>query len=213
MSGGGAAELGVFPAFLWAKHAAWPALERHTRRVKHSALSCLKARETVLAETTAHTARQLPVMSYADFPFILNEIDLNYRKEIQLEFYCSTFNSLGNAARSWLTLATLAGACSYITWTPRRERQQETWWCPVTSFWVSPQVFPLVWGQQRAPDVTLRHFLPDTATPFPSVHDVKWLTVKSVLLIWLLCHSLSARKHNKATKPGRMPGSEGSKSM
>lgn len=39
----GAAELGVFPAFLWAKHAAWLTLERHTRRVKHSALSCLNA--------------------------------------------------------------------------------------------------------------------------------------------------------------------------
>lgn len=40
---GGEAELGVFPAFLWAKQAAWLSLERHTRRVKHSAPSCLNA--------------------------------------------------------------------------------------------------------------------------------------------------------------------------
>lgn len=56
---GGAAELGVFPAFLWAKHAAWLALERHTRRVKHSALSCLKA----------GARRKGFHWDYANFPF------------------------------------------------------------------------------------------------------------------------------------------------
>lgn len=55
----GAAELGVFPAFLWAKHAAWLALERHTRRVKHPALSCLKA----------GARRKGFHWDYANFPF------------------------------------------------------------------------------------------------------------------------------------------------
>jgi len=47
-NGGGGVETGVFPAFLWAKHAAWLALERHTRRVKHLALSCLRTGEMEL---------------------------------------------------------------------------------------------------------------------------------------------------------------------
>lgn len=67
----GGAELGVFPAFLWAKHAAWLALERHTRRVKHSALSCLGAGEMELVETTVQTTDSFHV-NYADVPFFVN---------------------------------------------------------------------------------------------------------------------------------------------
>lgn len=113
---------------------------------------------------------------------------------------CFTFDPKSDTAESWFLLACGAGACSYIN--RRGDRSCHF----LLGF---PQVFPLVWGQQHAADVTpwLRSI---TYDPFPSVHGPGcWSGVNQQRTTRTL--TLSARKHNEETKPRRMLGKQGPK--
>lgn len=103
---GGAAELGVFPAFLWAKHAAWLSLERHTRRVKHSALSCLNAGACrkkkatgimLISRSVSKRARKTWIGRKRDFLFFTAELALRKRMNAPLVCGTTTVNSQQNS--------------------------------------------------------------------------------------------------------------------
>lgn len=70
----GRAELGVFPAFLWVKLAAWLVLERHTRLVKHSALSCLQAWKTNTKVWRKSSFHKLVTCIFISFNWIISNI-------------------------------------------------------------------------------------------------------------------------------------------
>lgn len=208
MSGGGAAELGVFPAFLWAKHAAWLALERHTRRVKHSALSCLKAREMELAETTAPTTGSFHLNKAH---FILNRLET---WKLQLEVCCFTFDPEVSQLprRHSKFMVCISMWCRFIhhvdvTVSKTTGEVMD----PVTSSWVSPRCF--LWSEvSNRPLMSLSGPPPWHCDPFPSVHEPEcWCDSCVNQQRTNRTLPLSARKHNKETKPGRISGRRGSR--
>lgn len=216
VSGGGGAELGVFPAFLWAKHAAWLALERHTRRVKHSALSWLKAWEMELAETTVQTTGSLHV-NYADIPLTVNRLcNIQTSTVLHLiqEFNNTNWNALETQSKQQIhglhkhvELVIVRVTQSYIMWlsqwTERHSETTEEVLDPVTSFWVYSRCF--LWSEVSNNTLTsVSGFCPRPLTPFHQSIDLNVdvtpvSTSRDLTGPW----HCQQGKHNKDTKRGR----------
>lgn len=185
VSGGGGAELGVFPAFLWAKHAAWLALERHTRRVKHSAPSCLKAWEMELAETTVQTTGSLHV-SYAHIHLNVNRLQ-NIKTSTVLNLIQKNPTIQTKKPRRHNPNSRFMVYVSMCSWCLFMLHNRTSCDChsglkdsqetagevldPVTSFWVSPRCF--LWSEvSNMPLTSLSGSPPWPLTPFHQSMDL-----------------------------------------
>ena len=206
--GGGSgcgAELGVFPAFLWAKHAAWLALERHTRRVKHSASflsESLRDGARRNNNSRRRTASTWITLNSLSFPRTEN-MKTSTGSVFLFFFYIPMASELQQICSLHTHVRIVRTSCG------RHGVEEERWWVLSLPSGVSS-------GQQSGarpwhhPLAVLHDLRPRSTSPWT------WM------LIWLLSQpaesqpdpdAISKRKYNEGTQPERMLGNKRSQSQ